>query len=53
MRHFHDTKPFGATTVGVITLGIGYQADWTNLVLFSLPIVIMAVYWLITRQEPQ
>jgi len=54
MRHFDETKPFGAATVGVIALGIGYQADWTNwMVLFSLPIVIMAVYWLIIHQEPR
>jgi hypothetical protein len=53
MRHFDETKLFGAAMVGVITLGIGYQANWTSLVLFSLPIIMMAVYWLVTHQEPR
>jgi len=54
MRHFDETKPFGAAMVGAVALGIGYQTGLTDwIALFSLPAVVMAVYWLIIHHEPQ
>jgi hypothetical protein len=53
MRHFDETKPFGTVMVGAATVGVGYQTglpDW--IVLFSLPMIIMAVYWLIIDHAP-
>ncbi len=47
MRHFAETKAFGAATVGVVTLGIGYLAGLTAWALIFLPILVMAAYWLI------
>jgi hypothetical protein len=47
MRHFDETKPFGAATVGAVALGVGYQAGSTDWTLIFWPLVIMAVYWLV------
>jgi uncharacterized membrane protein len=47
MRNFLETKSFGAAMVGIVTLGIGSLAEWSGWTLFSMPVVVMAVYWLI------
>jgi hypothetical protein len=53
MRHFDETKAFGAATVGAVALGIGYLAGLTDWALIFMPVAVMAAYWLIIDRDPR
>jgi uncharacterized protein (TIGR03382 family) len=48
--HLEESKLFGATVVGAITLGLGYNAGATSSAVFWA-VAVMLLYWLIFRQD--
>jgi hypothetical protein len=46
MLAFLDTKPFGAAFIGVLTLGISYQAGVNDRALLALPLLVVTGYCL-------
>ena len=50
MRDFIETKPFGASCVGLATFGIGYLAGVDTLSLIALSLLGTLTYYLLFRE---